>query len=176
MLLLANGKENQRARKEMLLLFLRYDAEEVRQQIRGFERISSQEVLLSYLCQLEKEKANKTWLQLASAEASKEELRVLQCDHIPARASHRPEYSEQSTLEYSDFMQSLPQLLARHAEKAWVDYCRENAVPYGWEEGIARVANGVPGRVDRLKALGNAVVPQISEIIGRAIVKIEDRT
>jgi hypothetical protein len=32
------------------------------------------------------------------------------------------------------------------------------------------VANGVPARVHRLRALGNAVVPQIPEIIGRAIL------
>lgn len=33
--------------------------------------------------------------------------------------------------------------------------------------------DGVPRRMDRLKALGNAVVPQIPEIIGRAIMEIE---
>jgi DNA (cytosine-5)-methyltransferase 1 len=37
------------------------------------------------------------------------------------------------------------------------------------EPGILRVADGVPNRVDRLRAIGNAVVPQIPEIIGRAI-------
>jgi len=41
------------------------------------------------------------------------------------------------------------------------------------EPDVGRVANGVPGRVDRLKALGNAVVPQIPEIIGRAIMEVE---
>jgi DNA (cytosine-5)-methyltransferase 1 len=38
---------------------------------------------------------------------------------------------------------------------------------------MGRVSDGVPRRVDRLKQLGNAVVPQIVEIIGRAIMKIE---
>lgn len=43
----------------------------------------------------------------------------------------------------------------------------------GWatEPDVGRVAYGVPNRVDRLRALGNAVVPQIPEIIGRAIMK-----
>jgi len=36
---------------------------------------------------------------------------------------------------------------------------------------LRRVSNGVPRRVDRLRALGNAVVPQVAEYVGREIVK-----
>jgi DNA (cytosine-5)-methyltransferase 1 len=40
------------------------------------------------------------------------------------------------------------------------------------EPSVGRVAHGVSGRVDRLKQLGNAVVPQIPELIGRAICQV----
>lgn len=43
----------------------------------------------------------------------------------------------------------------------------------GWwatEPDVGRVAHGVPHRVDRLRALGNAVVPQVAEYIGRLVM------
>jgi DNA (cytosine-5)-methyltransferase 1 len=43
------------------------------------------------------------------------------------------------------------------------------------EPDVCRVADGFPNRVDRLRSLGNAVVPQIPEIIGRAIMKTNQR-
>ncbi len=42
------------------------------------------------------------------------------------------------------------------------------------EPNVGRVAHGIPGRVDRLKGLGNAIVPQIAMNIGLAIKEQED--
>ena len=46
---------------------------------------------------------------------------------------------------------------------------------YSWavEPDVGRVADGISGRVDRLKQLGNAVVPQIPQLIGTAILEYE---
>jgi DNA (cytosine-5)-methyltransferase 1 len=43
------------------------------------------------------------------------------------------------------------------------------------EPRMERVVDGVPNRVDRLRAIGNAVVPAIPEIIGRAIMIAEKK-
>lgn len=46
---------------------------------------------------------------------------------------------------------------------------------HGWwsvEPCVGRVANGVSNRVDRIKCLGNAVVPQNAEVIAKAIKEV----
>ena len=45
--------------------------------------------------------------------------------------------------------------------------------PWDAEPNVGRVANGVPARSHRLRCLGNAVVPQIPELIGRQIMEAE---
>jgi len=42
------------------------------------------------------------------------------------------------------------------------------------EPNVGRVAHGIPGRVHRLKGLGNSIIPQIAEEIGKAIIKAKE--
>ena len=42
------------------------------------------------------------------------------------------------------------------------------------EPDVGRVAHGIPGRVHRLKGLGNSIIPQIAEEIGKAIIKAKE--
>jgi len=43
------------------------------------------------------------------------------------------------------------------------------------EPDVGRVAYGIPARVDRLRGLGNAVVPQVAELVGRMVIERLER-
>lgn len=68
-----------------------------------------------------------------------------------------------------------------YPQEQWGKQCRRIQQPeVGSKEGNVyfwtsqpepqRVANGIPRRMDRLRCLGNAVAPQVAELIGRQIM------
>ena len=48
---------------------------------------------------------------------------------------------------------------------------RQECATWATEPNVGRVAHGIPARVDRLRGLGNAIVPQIAEWVGKRIVE-----
>ncbi|HWG92453.1 MAG TPA: DNA cytosine methyltransferase [Candidatus Thermoplasmatota archaeon] len=53
---------------------------------------------------------------------------------------------------------------------AWREYLGRHP---GVEPAVRRGVHGIPRRVDRLRGLGNAVVPHVAEVLGRRILEIE---
>lgn len=64
-------------------------------------------------------------------------------------------------------------LEVRQMQKAINEFAATvGASQWAVEPNVGRVADGVPARVDRLRGLGNAVVPQVAEWIGRRIMEV----
>jgi len=62
-------------------------------------------------------------------------------------------------------------LRGRFGRNEWRQYgpLIPSRLRWATEPGICRVGNGIPNRVDRIRTLGNAVVPQVAEWIGHRL-------
>jgi len=80
---------------------------------------------------------------------------------IVADADYAGLQRRSQTRDFGDVWPRLQQLIER----------RPDSIGATWavEPDVGRVAHGVPKRVDRLKQLGNAVVPQIPYLIGMSL-------
>ena len=66
---------------------------------------------------------------------------------------------------------------SQRAKRGYQLFTGCSGVPWkAWkaEPSVDRVVNGLPRRMDRIKAVGNAIVPQIAEELGRAIINAMD--
>lgn len=127
-------------------------------------------------------------LSLESKETLQESMRSMWREENSSCSPHRSEQNEQQSGKHSDSLQVLSQLLAQHSQASGAGDCGENALtfsatldemmvassegsswpgwpafpgeePYDWEP-TRTVLKGTPNRARRLKALGNAIVPQ----------------
>jgi DNA (cytosine-5)-methyltransferase 1 len=72
-------------------------------------------------------------------------------------------------LEECDFFPAARLTTPRRRHANGLDLAADG--PWSAMPAVCRVDYGIPGTMDQLAALGNSVVPQIPEIIGRAIMK-----
>ena len=95
-------------------------------------------------------------------------------DCIPAAAVGAPHFRDRL------FIIAYPNVQRRKEQRVTIStqagFPRiERSMPWPPEPAICRVANGIPHRVDRLRCLGNAVVPQVAEHIGRIVHKLNQQ-
>jgi hypothetical protein len=124
--------------------------------IRGFGKIPVKENVFAVLWEYFIGATGQNDLSLESEEASWAILRNVWFDNRPGRSPQRWEYQEQRVGESTNPLSSLPYEIALDTEKAVKKYSAR--------------------RVDRLKALGNSIVPQVAYQIIKVIAEIEALT
>jgi hypothetical protein len=122
----------------------------------GFVGLQAAEILLTAVCEYKGSAKPLGNVSLASKEPPQVTMRGLWFDGTTACPSCRREAREQRSRQHPDALRVVSQLLACDCRAAWLDRAG---------------ATSTVRRVDRLRGLGNAVVPQIPEMIGRAILQ-----
>ena len=99
--------------------------------------------------------------------------RVFVVAHAPSYLRRTSGDEGRSTLDGGGAEMADPPRQGRCSRDARRGAGEESADGCWWatEPDVGRVAHGVPSRVDRLRCLGNAVVPQCAEWVGRRILE-----
>ena len=142
------------------MLYLRLSLEQEAQRIRsigGYDGVPSATVLLAFLRKLQIEGwAVEESLSRASKEAPEAVLRSLRSEVEAACAPLGRGLDEQQPEQSANALRVLSSILARHAQEAW-----PQAIAADAEVGFP-IGTGSLGRVGRLRAYGNAIVPQVA--------------
>jgi DNA-cytosine methyltransferase len=114
----------------------------------GEANIPKKEILFEFLrlCvqECEQMSVGKEFLSQEGSKTSRGFLRSMRNSKKSTSSSHRPKLQKQRNKQFADTLQDLSQLLAQNFKSAWKKKCRKDAQDH----------------VARLRALGNAVVPQ----------------
>jgi hypothetical protein len=159
--------ESHRAIKALRQLWNVNVSQALRRTIGGFDRFQQAQVLFAFVREYEAG-TDKARLLVEGQEAPESLLRSLRLYVETRGASRRSGEGEQHAGKHPDAVQLLPRLLALDSAPAWAGS--------GWEDAVPRVAHGIPARSHRLRALGNAVVPAIPELLGRAYLQAMEIT
>ena len=151
------NEEKTRRIKTMRHLWNSDAQEAIRQAFRGLNSLQQKEVLQSFVCQYEEESHN-SWTEVESRTNALRILREVWKRKATSCPSQRQKHSEQSSRKYSDTLCLLPCKTSSRTTKG------------------GRVTMKVKNRVDRIKCLGNAVVPQLAEVFAKAIQEEERGT
>ena len=121
-------------------------------------------------------------LRSTVADANRKRLKRIGAERKTVRQGERGDEPDGCCSDMADTNDARPQ--RRHGEElpertgqrtAWtrdsLQRFREQCAWWNIEPDVGRVANGVSSRVDRLRGLGNAVVPQVAQWVGEQIMK-----
>ena len=161
-----NDETKSGARKILSDLRQKIGEKTIQREIGKYGEIQFAEILLSVLCKYAS-KCNKSGTALESGTVAKGEVRDLWEQIKSSCASCGREYKQQYAGEYTNSLRKLSCKTPSYYAQTW----REGS----WESGIDRVSTECPHRVDRLRCLGNAVVPQQVYPIFRAIAELEEK-
>ena len=135
------------------------DTEKIQWSFRGFVDIQTQKSLLLELCEYQGETKTLGNVSLESKETPEKILRSVWVNGLSTCPSCRRRAEKQRSREHPNALRILPQLLTCNCGSIRLD------------------ATGTPSeapRVDRLKGLGNAIVPQVAAVIMSAIKEINE--
>jgi DNA (cytosine-5)-methyltransferase 1 len=159
-----NGINYETIRKELFALWQKNDSTRMGKWGERFN-IQEQEILqfsmLWLLDRINIENKENEWKENCSTKIQIDNMRTMWIEEIITEASQRWQYEKQHTGEHSNSLPRLPQ--GRTYQNQYLGSI--------WDEepNTPRVASGIRDRVNRLKGLGNAIVPQVAYQIFKAI-------